>query len=356
VNEGGPRWLLAELTYRCPLRCVYCSNPLDYARIDKELSTEEWLRVFREARELGAVQLGFSGGEPLVRADLEVLVGEARRLGFYTNLITSGIGLSAVRLARLRDAGLDHVQLSFQAATPDINDAIGGAATFSRKLKAARMIKAAGYPMVLNFVLHRQNIEQVERILLLSLELEADYVELANTQYDGWALINRDALLPTAEQLAAAEAVVTKWRETRGASPKIYYVVPDYYGGRPKPCGGGWAKTLLVVAPDGLALPCHGARKIPLPFPNVKNQNLAAIWQESTAFQHFRGEAWMEEPCRSCPERGKDFGGCRCQAMALTGNAASTDPTCAKAPKHYLVQQAVAAIRSTSPPELVRRS
>jgi pyrroloquinoline quinone biosynthesis protein E len=338
---AGPRWLLAELSYRCPLRCVYCSNPRDFAELKAELGTEDWLRVLKEARALGAVQLGLSGGEPLVRKDLVELVAEARRLGYYSNLITSGIGLSAGRLAALKDAGLDHVQLSLQAASAELNDAIGGASSFARKLAAAALIKDAGYPMVLNVVLHRLNIAQVAELLDLAERLGADYVELANAQYDGWAFNNRDALLPTRAQLAQAEAELARFRASPGKHPKVFWVVPDYYEGRPKPCGGGWARHMLVVAPDGSAMPCHGARQLPIAFPNVRTQSVGEIWS-SPPFARFRGEEWMPDLCRTCPEKERDFGGCRCQAFLLTGDAAATDPACAKSSHHGLVADAVA--------------
>lgn len=347
----GPRWLLAELSYRCPLRCSYCSNPADYETIDAELDTDAWKRVLSEARALGAVQLGFSGGEPLVRADLEELVAHARGLGYYVNLVTSGVGLTDGRIARLKNAGLDHIQLSVQGADAKTNDWIAGAPTFARKLAAARRIKAHGFPMVLNVVLHRHNLHQVPALLALADELGADYLELANAQYDGWAASNRDALLPSPGEVEAAETALARYREG-GGKVKVFFVVPDYLAGRPKPCGGGWAKHMLVVAPDGLALPCHGARKLPLPFPNVRDLGVAAIWRESAAFRAYRGEGWMPEPCRSCPERDKDFGGCRCQAFLLTGDAAATDPACDRSPAHALVLEA--ARRAEAPARVSR--
>lgn len=353
---ANPLWLLAELTYRCPLQCVYCSNPLEHAAIKDELSTEDWLGVLRDARALGAVQLGFSGGEPLLRRDLDMLVREATMLGYYSNLITSGMGLTAARLTALKSAGLDHIQLSFQASTQELNDTIGGAPTFARKVKAAQLIKEHGYPMVLNVVLHRYNIDRVREILDFARALDADYVELANTQYDGWAYKNRAALLPTLTQLQAAEGVVRHFRQAHGKKPRVYYVVPDYFEGQPKSCGGGWAKMMMIVTPDGMALPCHGARKLPLSFPNVRQQGLAAIWRESEAFNRYRGNAWMPEPCRSCPKQQADFGGCRCQAFLLTGDASQADPACNKSPHHGLVHDAVqSAAQTWSVPQLIYR-
>lgn len=336
-----PRWLLAELSYRCPLRCVYCSNPENFGDIKDELSTADWVRVLKEARELGAVQLGFSGGEPLVRSDLEELVSTAHHLGFYSNLITSGIGLTDGRIARLKEAGLDHIQLSFQASSAGLNDWIGGAKTFSRKKEVAKRIKSFGFPMVLNVVIHKFNIDELSEIMEFALELNADYLELANVQFDGYAYNNRMSLMPSATQMRNAEVAVMKFRQVNASTSrmKIYFVVSDYLAGRPKPCGGGWAQNMLAVTPDGLVLPCHGARKLPLDFPNVKNMSLREIWEKSPAFNKFRGEGWMEEPCRSCPERSQDFGGCRCQAFLLTGNAASADPTCSLSPHHKIIQK-----------------
>lgn len=337
-----PLWLLAELTYRCPLHCVFCSNPVDYSSYGAELATDEWLRVLREGRALGATQLGFSGGEPLVRDDLEVLVAEARRLGYYSNLITSGVGLNERRIAAFKAGGLDHIQLSFQDSTREVNDFLSSTRTFELKRRVARLIKQYDFPMVLNVVLHRLNIDHVREILELAVELEAEYVELANTQYYGWAYVNRGELLPSREQLARAEGVVARFRERVGAAMKIYFVVPDYHETRPKACMNGWGAVFLCLAADGLALPCHEARMLPgLEFPNVRDQSLRWIWNDSPAFNSYRGDEWMKEPCRSCPEKVKDHGGCRCQAYLLTGDAANADPVCDKSPHHALVTRAV---------------
>lgn len=342
VAGNPPRWLLAELTYACPLQCPYCSNPLDFACYKDELSTEEWLRVFREARAMGAVQLGLSGGEPLVRQDLEILIREARGMGYYTNLITSAVGMDADRVKRLRKAGLDHIQISFQASTQELNDRLAGTAAFHHKLEMAREVKRQGYPMVLCFVLHRDNIEEIDRLLDLAIALQADYVELATTQYYGWALVNRDRLLPTREQLIRAEAIAHDYQERLKGRMKIYYVVPDYYEGRPKACMNGWGNIFLTIAPDGAALPCHAARQLPgLNFPNVRAHSLEWIWNQSPGFNRFRGDGWMKEPCRTCPEREKDFGGCRCQAYLLTGNPANADPACDLSPHHQVVLDAI---------------
>ncbi len=342
-----PLWLLAELTYKCPLQCPYCSNPTDFARAtDRELTTEEWIRVFEEARELGATQLGFSGGEPIVRQDLEELVTAARDLGYYTNLITSGVGMNRSRVESLKKAGLDHIQVSFQASSAELNDWIAGADSFEHKLEMARAVKEFEFPMVLCFVTHRKNVDSVPQMLELSKQLGADYIELATAQYYGWAFLNRDALLPTREQVVFAEKAVNDFRaELAENDPlKVFYVVPDYYEDRPKPCMNGWGDVFLVVTPDGTALPCHAARQLPdIDFPNVRQHSVGAIWEHSNALNKFRGFDWMPEPCRSCPEKEKDFGGCRCQAYMLTGDAANADPVCSKSPHHHKIAEAIAA-------------
>lgn len=341
---GLPLWLLAELTYRCPLQCPYCSNPLDYAQHKNELSTQEWCDVFDQARQMGAVQLGFSGGEPLVRQDLEQLVAHAHQQGFYTNLITSGMGLNEQRIAQLKQAGLDHIQISFQASDPVVNDALAGSKhAFEQKYEMCRLVKQYDYPMVLNFVIHRHNIDQIEQIIELCLELNADTVELAICQFYGWAFLNRQGLLPTQEQLTRAEQVTNVYREKlrqQNHPCKLIFVVPDYYEERPKACMNGWGKIFFTVTPDGTALPCHAARQLPIAFPNVREQSLSDIWYKSTGFNHFRGDAWMPENCRSCPDKQRDFGGCRCQAYMLTGDAANADPVCGKSSDHYLIEQA----------------
>ena len=326
-----PFWLLAELTYRCPLHCVFCSNPVDYARHDQELDTATWKRVLAEARALGAVQLGFSGGEPLLRDDLEELVAHARGLGFYTNLITSGVGLSIARARALREAGLDHIQLSFQDSTRELNDFITSTRTFELKSRVAAIIKDAGYPMVLNCVMHRFNLPHVGRIIDMAERMGADFLELANTQYYGWAWHNRAALMPTVDELRDAEAIVMAHRAAGNGRMKILWVSPDYADARPKPCMAGWGAVFLVVAPDGVALPCHSARMLPgLEFPNLRETSVRESWFDSAAFNAYRGDAWMNDTCGSCDERHTDHAGCRCQAFLVTGDAAATDPVCRK--------------------------
>jgi PqqA peptide cyclase len=348
-RPGPPLWLLLELTYRCPLHCAFCYNPTDFARSGPELDTQSWIRVLREARALGAVQLGLSGGEPLSRDDLEILVAEAHRLGFYVNLITSGVGLHEDRIRALQAAGLDHIQLSFQDSTPRMNDFLSSTRTFELKSRVAGLIKKYDYPMVLNVVLHRLNIDHVEEILEMAQRMGADYVELANTQYYGWAWHNRDQLLPSRAQVERAEAATRRFRERRDSSMRIFFVVPDYFEQRPKACMNGLGSIFLSVTPDGTVLPCHAARMLPgFEFPNVKNASLASAWLDSDAFNRFRGDAWMKEPCRSCPEKGRDFGGCRCQAYLLTGDAANADPVCDKSPYHHLIAAAVAQAERTA--------
>jgi pyrroloquinoline quinone biosynthesis protein E len=342
VRPGPPLWLLLELTYRCPLHCVFCYNPTEFARVGAELETHHWIRVLREARALGAVQLGLSGGEPLARDDLEVIVAEARALGFYTNLITSGIGLSEARIAALKAAGVDHIQLSFQDSTREMNDFLSSTRTFELKAKVAALIKKYDYPMVLNVVLHRLNIDHVGDILAMAERMGAEYVELANTQYYGWAWLNRAHLLPNRAQLQRAEEVMQQYRARLGERMRIFFVVPDYFETRPKACMNGLGSVFLTVSPDGLALPCHAARMLPgLDLPNVRDATVESIWYDSQAFNRFRGQQWMKEPCRSCPQRARDFGGCRCQAFLLTGDAEAADPVCDLSPHHHLVTSAV---------------
>jgi pyrroloquinoline quinone biosynthesis protein E len=344
-----PLWLLAEVTYRCPLHCAFCYNPVDFAKYEQELSTEVWLRVLREARQLGAVQCGFSGGEPLLRDDLEILVKEARSLGYYTNLITSGVGLTEERLGAFKTAGLDHIQLSFQDSTRELNDFLTNTRTFDLKQKVATAIKAHGYQMVVNCVIHRHNIEHIGQIIAMADEIGAEYLELANSQWYGWSMLNRDSLMPSRVQLIEAERVTNEWKEKLAGRMRIFFVVPDYHENKPKRCMNGWGEVFLVVTPDGTALPCHTARMLPgLDFPNVRDISMGEIWRDSDGFNRYRGDDWMEEPCRSCERKGEDHGGCRCQAFMLTGNANAADPVCVKSEHHHLVEEAVT--RADHPP------
>ncbi len=346
---GPPLWLLAELTYRCPLHCVFCSNPLDYTRQGAELSTQEWKRVLSEGRAMGAVQLGLSGGEPLLRDDLEDIVAHAHHLGFYVNLITSGVGLSESRARALKDAGLDHIQLSFQDSTRELNDFLSSSRTFELKSKVAGIIKSLGYPMVLNCVMHRYNLPHVGRIIAMAESMKADFLELANTQYYGWAWLNRDALLPTREDVADAQAIVDYHRARLTGRMKILWVSPDYHDAKPKACMNGWGSVFMLVTPDGGALPCHSARMLPdMEVPFVQERSLNDIWYESAAFNRYRGNAWMSETCRTCDDRTHDFGGCRCQAYLITGSAEATDPVCPKSPDRPLVNRLITRVGAGS--------
>lgn len=349
LKTTPPRWLLAELTYKCPLQCPYCSNPLDYASHNSEISTEDWKRVLTQARKMGAVQLGFSGGEPLTRQDLPELVQHARQLGYYSNLITSGYGLTEEKIIQLKESGLDHIQVSIQASTQELNDHLAGTKSYQTKKEVAHLVKKHGYPMVLCVVIHRENIHQMTQILEMAEELGADYLELANTQYYGWAHKNRDLLLPTKEQFEEAESIAQAYKEKVAGKMKIYYVIPDFHEDRPKACMNGWGTTFLTIAPDGVALPCHSARELPgLDCPNITEHSIEEIWNKSKAFNFFRGTDWMKEPCSSCDEKGKDFGGCRCQAYVLTGDMHNTDPVCSKSPDRHVIQEALDSARASA--------
>ncbi len=342
VDVEPPLALLAELTHRCPLGCPYCSNPLDLQRASAELDAATWIRVFDEAAALGVLQVHFSGGEPLVRRDLVELVGHANKCGLYVNLITSGIRLDAFRLGHLIDAGLEHVQLSLQDSDAASGDRIAGfAGAQQAKREAAALVCAMGLPLTVNAVVHRQNLEHLEEIIALAVQLGAERLEVAHVQYYGWALANRAALLPSREQLDTATATVEAARARLVGRLIIDYVVPDYYAHRPKACMGGWGRRFLNVTPSGKVLPCHAAETLPgLRFPTVAEASLSEIWYHSPAFAHFRGTAWMAEPCRSCERREIDWGGCGCQAFALTGEAARTDPACALSRDHALLADA----------------
>jgi PqqA peptide cyclase len=344
VTAERPTTLLAELTHRCPLHCPYCSNPLEMVRAQGEMSTEDWKRVFTQARELGVLQLGLSGGEPMVRKDLEELATHARGLGLYTTLVTSGLGLTRARAERLREAGLEHIQISIQDADPEIAEKIAGVSSVKQKQAAAAIVKELGFAFSINVVLHRANLDRIGPIIDLAAELGADRLELANTQYYGWAIENRAMLMPTREQLARAQATAEDAMRRYKGKMQILFVLPDYFEKYPKPCYGGWGRLYLVVAPDGKVLPCHGATQITtLTFDNARDRSLEWIWHESAAFKAFRGDDWMREPCRSCPRKTVDFGGCRCQAFALTGAAENTDPVCVLSPDRGVIDAAVAA-------------
>ena len=332
--------MLAELTYRCPLSCPYCSNPIEMAQKDRELPTDLWLDVFRQAAGLGVLQLHLSGGEPASRRDLADLVRGARDAGLYTNLITSAIGLTQRRLDELETAGLDHVQLSLQGTDAAMADHIGGyAGGFKRKMQAAEWIVDAGFPLTLNAVVHRQNLHQLPDAIDMAVAMKARRMEVAIVQFHGWAMQNRAALMPTRAQAAEASRIVAEARKRLEGIMVIDYVPADYHEDYPKRCMGGWGTTGLNVTPDGQVLPCHAAQTIPtLTFDNVRDRPLADIWHNGSAFNAYRGEDWMQEPCRSCDRRKLDFGGCRCQAMAIAGDPAATDPVCIKSPLHGKIQ------------------
>ncbi|MGI8716139.1 MAG: pyrroloquinoline quinone biosynthesis protein PqqE [Solirubrobacteraceae bacterium] len=353
-----PSTLIAELSYQCPLHCPYCSNPLDIGgeRYRTELETEHWLRAFREARGLGVLQLALTGGEPMLRRDLVALCAGARDAGLYSSLITAGTLFTRARGEALKAAGLDHVQISIQSPNARENDRIAGNRSFEKKIAAARLVKELDFPLTINCVLHRQNLDRIDEVLELALALGAQRLELANTQYYGWAVPNQDALMPSAEQLRRGEEAVQRFRKRVGPRVDVLWVLPDFYEEQPKPCMGGWGRTAMVVAPNGEVLPCQAASTIPgLEFANVREHSLEWIWAESEAFAHFRGTDWMQDPCRSCPLGAQelDWGGCRCQALRLTGDAAATDPVCRFSAHHDRI---VSARKPAETDELVYRT
>ena len=354
-----PYSLLCELTYRCPLQCPYCSNPVDFGRyIDDELATQEWERILSEASALGVVQVHFSGGEPLLRKDIVKIIKKARDLNLYTNLSTGGTLLTENLIYELHSAGLDNLQISIQDSDSLKSDYIsGGLGSFEKKKEAALLAKNSGFPLTINTVLHKQNLDNIEAIIGLAEELGAERLELANTQFNGWALKNRNLLLPTRYQIENAIRKVESARERLKDKMEILYVVPDYFEQYPKPCLYGWGRVFMTVTSDGTVLPCQAAREIRgLKFENVRNKPLEKIWFESESFCIFRGTDWMPEPCRSCPQKLIDFGGCRCQAFLLTGNAAVTDPVCSLSPNHNIIEQAIEDTEKESPRKWIYRN
>jgi PqqA peptide cyclase len=346
-----PYTLIAELTYRCPLRCVYCSNPVQYHHVGPELDTAQWLSLLGEAEELGVMQLNLTGGEPLLRPDLEPLVARARALGLYTSLITSAIGLSRSRLQGLAERGLDHVQISIQGLSEADAQRNAGRAELAQKRQSMAWVRELALPLTVNVVLHRENIAQVPELIALAEQVGAQRLELANTQYLGWALENRTALLPSRDQLARAREQANQARERLRGTMELLFVLPDYQAELARPCMQGWGRRYMLITPDGLVLPCHQAHTLPgLSWERAGSRPLAEIWRDSPGMNAFRGTVWMQEPCRSCERRELDFGGCRCQAFHLTGDAARTDPACVLAPDHGLVS---AAMREAEAPELV---
>ncbi len=348
----GPLALIAEVTHRCPLHCVYCSNPLQMTAANSELPTEDWVRVFQQAAKLGVLHLHLTGGEPLARQDLTQLIAAAHKAGLYTNLITSGLGMTEARLQELAAAGLDHLQLSFQDSRADSADWIAGTKAHARKVELSQIIhqqniRQQRIAFTVNLVVHRQNLEHLDETIRFIETLHPDRIEIAHVQYYGWALENRAALMPTREQVDKALLIVAEAQKRTAGKIRIDSVVPDYYARYPKACMGGWGRQLLLIDPAGRVLPCHAAGVIPgLTFDNVKDYALEWIWKESPAFQKFRGEEWMPEPCRSCDRRTEDFGGCRCQAFLLLGNAAATDPACHLSPDHHVMEEALRATQA----------
>ena len=347
-----PIGMLAELTHRCPLQCPYCSNPTELLKANRELDTQAWLDLFGQAADLGVLQVHLSGGEPTLRRDLEQFVAALSARGVYTDLITAGVGIAEGRIRALAEAGLDHVQLSIQGARPETTERIGHyRGGHEKKLDTARRVKAAGLPLTINAPIHRHNIEQVPEFIDLAVSLGAERLEIANVQYAGWALLNRDALMPDRASVERQIEIVAQAQERLRGIMNIDFVTPDYFATYPKPCMGGWARDAFMVAPDGTVLPCHAAHTIrSLTFERFGERSLAEIWIDSPSFNAFRGTDWMQEPCRSCERREIDWGGCRCQAMAIAGDPAATDPACIKSPIHarmgMLVADAMAAAKA----------
>ena len=350
TTQQNPLAIVAELTHRCPLHCVYCSNPLELQSRASELSTETWSRVFREAAEGGVLQADFTGGEPLARPDIAELIRRARAAGLYVSLITSGLPLDEAKLEALVQAGLDHFQLSFQGAREETANDVSGTKSHQQKLRVLEWLKHYRIGITLNFVIHRRNIDELEEMLSIVTQSGAGCVEFASVQYYGWAFANREKLLPTRKQLDYCVERLKRAEEELKGKTRVVFVVPDYYAKYPKPCVGGWGRKLMLITPSGNALPCHAAPIIPgLKFENVKNRSLREIWEHSEAFQKFRGEDWMQEPCKSCDRRSQDFGGCRCQAILLAGDATATDPVCSLAPQRPKVDAILAQINEQHP-------
>ncbi len=357
VNVGPPLGLLAELTHRCPLQCPYCSNPVHLLKAAEELATESWVSAFSQAADLGVLQVHLSGGEPALRQDLEELIGFLAGRGVYSNLITAGVTLTHDRVKRLAVYGLDHVQISLQAVDSTLSDSIGNyKGSLAKKLAAARWVGAEGLPLTINAPTHRHNIGQTRAIIELAVELGAQRLEIAHVQYYGWARRNEAALLPPYEHVLEEAEIIAEAKEQLKGVLSIDYVTPDYYAQFPKPCMGGWGEDVITIAPDGKVLPCHAAQTLPMTFDNIKERPLREIWYEGEAFNRFRGFTWMKEPCRSCPRKEIDFGGCRCQAFAITGDAEATDPACSFSPHHdILPSRASSHSIAKSPPFVFRR-
>ncbi len=356
-NKLVPYAVLAELTHRCPLQCPYCSNPVELERVKGEIATKDWIRVMDEAVDMGVLHIHFSGGEPTVRQDLEELVAHASKIGLYSNLITSAVLLSKERIQKLADAGLDHVQISFQDSTPELSDFVSGYKNgLEKKKQAARWVREVDLPLTVNAVMHRQNLHHLEDMIQMAVDLDAERIEVAQVQYYAWALRNRAAFLPTREQLDEAVRIVEEARERLKGVLAFDFVVPDYYAQRPKSCMGGWGRQFINITPSGKVLPCHAAESIEdLDFDTVGNKSLGWIWENSEAFNKFRGTDWMPEPCQSCDRKEIDWGGCRCQAFALVGNAAATDPACALSPDRHVLDEPLQEAMTEAPEFVYRR-
>jgi len=353
----GPIGLLCELTHRCPLQCPYCSNPLHLDRSSQELTTAEWLDVLEQAANIGVLQIHLSGGEPTVRKDLEEIIAKAAELGLYSNLITAGVLIDNKRLQALNDAGLDHLQLSVQDTDAGNADRIAGFKGHAKKIEVARWVRQLGLPLTLNAPVHRQNIDHVDQFIELAVELDAARLEVAHVQYYGWAYRNRAALIPTYEQTMRSAGIVEKARKRLKGILAIDFVIPDYYAARPKPCMGGWGRGIMNVTPSGKVLPCHAAESIAgMTFDNIRERKLLDIWLDSDAFNKYRGSDWMPDLCKSCDNREIDWGGCRCQAFAITGNAAETDPACKLSARHDELVAIASSEAAAAAPEFIYRS
>lgn len=356
-STKAPLWILLELTHKCPLECPYCYNQLDFAKNNDLMTKEDWFKVIEEARELGAVQIGFSGGEPLLNKDLPELVKKASDLGFYTNLITSGVGAEKGIVQKLKEAGLKNIQIGIQSHDRDVVSKLTNNKTaFDQKVQFAKEVKEAGMQIVVNATIHKVNIGHVDKIIEFADNIGAHYLELANVQYYGWALENIDKLLPSKEQIDEAKRLTDIYRDNKDNQMKVFFVVPDYHAIRPKACMNGWGSTFLTINPEGDALPCNMANTLPIKFPNVKDYSIKDIWNRSNSFNYFRGDEWMSEPCRTCDEKEKDFGGCRCQAFALTGDMNAADPVCEKSFQHDIVTDTVKRAMETSTDGLIYRN
>ena len=351
-----PYAVLCELTHRCPLSCPYCSNPVELELKSNEIDTKTWKKALSEAVKIGILQAHFSGGEPTARKDLEDLVEHASKIGLYTNLITSGVLIDEDRLKKLYDAGLDHVQISIQDTDQDNSNKIAGFKGHNKKINTCKLIRKVGLPLTINSVMHRQNLHNLKDMIELAIELDAERLEVAQVQYYGWALKNQTAFLPTRKQLDIATNIVEEARIKYKGILAIDYVVPDYYAKKPKSCMGGWGRQFLNITPAGKVLPCHAAESLNfLNFDNIKDKPLSWIWEHSSSFNRFRGTAWMPEPCKSCNRREIDWGGCRCQAFALTGNADATDPTCEFSPYRTVLDEPLSKAGNETPDFIYRK-